>query len=126
MALKIEIDDKDFQKVLDQLSKQLDDIGKTALMEMADALLVIARLEVPHDSGRLSSTGNAFWDVDTSAVAFDTDYASYVHEGVRADGTHRIRNYQKGRKKKYLEDPLKMNLSKWLDVAQQSLNNALS
>lgn len=126
MALKIDIDDSDFQKVLNQLSKQLDEIGKTALMEMADALLALSRLEVPHDSGRLQTTGNAFWDVDTSAVAYDTDYASYVHEGVRADGSHRIRNYQKGRKKKYLEDPLKMNLSKWLDVAQQSLNNALS
>lgn len=126
MALKIEIDDKDFQKVLERLTKQLDDIGKNAMMDMADALLVLARLEVPHDVGRLSSTGNAFWDVDSSAVAFDTDYASYVHEGIRADGTHRIRNYQKGRKKKYLEDPLKMNLSKWLDVAQLSLNNALS
>lgn len=126
MALVIDIDDSDFQKTLDALTKQLDSIGRGALMEMADALLALARLEVPHDSGRLQLTGNAYWDGDSSAVAFDTDYASYVHEGIRADGTHRIRNYQKGRKKKYLEDPLKMNLSKWLDVAQLSLNNALS
>lgn len=126
MALRIEIDDKDFIKVLNQLEKRLDDMGKTALMEMADALLVLSRLEVPHDTGRLQSTGNAFWDVDSSAVSYDTDYASYVHEGMRADGTHVIRSYQKGRKKKYLEDPLKNNISKWLDVAQQSLNNALS
>lgn len=126
MALVIDIDDSDFQKTLDALTKQLDSIGRGALMEMADALLALARLEVPHDSGRLQTTGNAYWDGDSSAVAFDTDYASYVHEGIRADGTHRIRNYQKGRKKKYLEDPLKMNLSKWLDVAQLSLNNALS
>lgn len=126
MALKIDIDDSDFQKTLDALTKQLDSIGRGALMDMADALLTLARLEVPHDTGRLQTTGNAYWDGDSSAVAFDTDYASYVHEGIRADGTHRIRNYQKGRKKKFLEDPLKMNLSKWLDVAQQSLNNALS
>lgn len=126
MALVIDIDDSDFQKTLDALTKQLDSIGRGALMDMADALLALARLEVPHDSGRLQLTGNAYWDGDSSAVAFDTDYASYVHEGIRADGTHRIRNYQKGRKKKYLEDPLKMNLSKWLDVAQLSLNNALS
>lgn len=126
MALVIDIDDSDFQKTLDALTKQLDSIGRGALMDMADALLALARLEVPHDSGRLQLTGNAYWDGDSSAVAFDTDYASYVHEGIRADGTHRIRNYQKGRKKKYLEDPLKMNLSKWLDVAQLTLNNALS
>lgn len=126
MALVIDIDDSDFQKTLDALSKQLDSIGRGALMDMADALLTLARLEVPHDTGRLQLTGNAYWDVDSSAVAFDTDYASYVHEGIRADGTHRIRNYQKGRKKKFLEDPLKMNLSKWLDVAQLTLNNALS
>lgn len=126
MALVIDIDDSDFQKTLDALTKQLDNIGRGALMDMADALLVLARLEVPHDSGRLQTTGNAYWDGDSSAVAFDTDYASYVHEGIRADGTHKIRNYQKGRKKKFLEDPLKMNLTKWLDVAQLSLNNALS
>lgn len=126
MALVIDIDDSDFQKTLDALSKQLDSIGRGALMDMADALLALARLEVPHDTGRLQLTGNAYWDVDSSAVAFDTDYASYVHEGIRADGSHRILNYQKGRKKKFLEDPLKMNLSKWLDVAQLTLNNALS
>lgn len=123
--MRIDIDDDDFQKAMDKLTSMLDDIGKTALMEMADALLVLARLEVPHDTGRLQSSGNAFWDGDSSAVAFDTDYASYVHEGMRKDGTHVIRSYQKGRKKKFLEDPLKMNLTKWLDVAQQSLDNAL-
>lgn len=125
MALKIDIDDTDFKRTMDALTRALDDIGKSALMEMADALLVVSRLEVPHDTGRLQSTGNAFWDNDSSAVAYDTEYASYVHEGMRADGSHVIQYYQKGRKKKFLEQPLLQNLSKWLDVAQLSLNNAL-
>lgn len=33
-------------------------------------------------------------------------YAMYQHEGHRADGSHQIRTYHKGKKGKYLEDPM--------------------
>ncbi len=129
MALKIDIDDKDFQDLLNRLGKSFDDMGKRVLMEMADALLVISRMEVPHDTGNLSKMGNAYWDGDGSAVAYNTDYAAYMHEGFAKNSKTGklmvVRNYQKGRKKKYLEDPLKMNISKWTQIAEQELANLL-
>jgi len=125
MPIKIYIDDKDFIKVLDKIQKSIESVAKASLMEMADTLLVLARKEVPHDDGILEASGNAYWEGNTSAVAFDTEYASYQHEGMRRDGSHVIRHYQKGRKKKYLEDPLKMNISKWTEIAQRELDNNL-
>lgn len=128
MALKIEIDDKDFQKVLKNLEKRLDDISKSAQMEMADALLALSRLEVAVVSSGLINSSSSDWDEgDKSAfVAYNIEYASYNHEGIRRDGTRRIKVRSGGSKGKWLEDPLKMNLTKWIDTAQQSLNNALS
>ena len=125
MPIIITINDKDFAKVLDKVQKSIDTVAKTALMEMADTLLALARLEVPHRDGILEGSGNAYWEGNTSAVAFDTEYASYQHEGMRRDGSHVIRNYGRGRKKKYLEDPLKMNISKWTEIAQRELDNSL-
>lgn len=129
MALKIDIDDKDFQDMLNRLGKSFDDMGKRVLMEMADALLVLSRLEVPHDTGRLQSSGNAYWDGDGSAVAYDTDYAAYMHEGFAKNSkTGRlmvVQSYQKGRKKKYLEDPLKFNMTKWTQIAEEELAKLL-
>lgn len=128
MALKLDIDDKEFQKSMDKLTDMLDDIGKSAMMEMADALLALSRLEVAVvSSGLINSASSDFDPVDmTSFVAYNIEYASYNHEGIRRDGTRRIKVRSGGSKGKWLEDPLKMNLSKWTDIAQQSLNNALS
>ena len=128
MALKIDIDDEDFQKSMDKLTEMLDDIGKSALMEMADALLTLSRAEVAVVSSGLINSGSAGWDAvdNTSYVAYNIEYASYNHEGIRRDGTRRIKVRSGGSKGKWLEDPLKMNLSRWLETAQQSLNDALS
>lgn len=126
MALKIDIDDSGFNKVLDSLNSELGELSRRVLMEMADTLLVISRMEVPHDTGRLQSSASVFWDGETSGVSYSTEYAAYVHEGMRMDGSHVVQHYQKGRKKKFLEDPLKMNITKWTDIAQDALNNLLS
>lgn len=129
MALKITIDDKNFQDLMDRLSKSLDDLGKSTLMEMADALLVLSREEVPHDTGNLQKMGSAYWDGDGSAVAYNTEYAAYMHEGFAKNSKTGklmvVHNYQKGRKKKYLEDPLKMNISKWTQIAEAELAKLL-
>lgn len=125
MAKFVELDDKEFQGVLDNLEKSLDDIGNQAISDMADALLVLARMEVPVVSGTLTKSASANSE-EVGMVAFDTEYAAYVHEGMRKDGTHVIKNYSGGRKGKYLESPLLQNISKWTEIAQQALNAVLS
>lgn len=119
----IEIDDSDFQKLLDTIESGLEDMGKRALTEMADTLLELSRFEVPHDIGTLQSRGSVFTD-DGIGVAYNIEYAAYQHEG--GDGKRVIQHYQKGRKKKYLEDPLKLNISKWSQLAADELSRLIA
>lgn len=122
----VNFDDSDLQKGLDRLTKAIDKESSKALGEMADTLLLISREEVPHDEGTLQASGHTFMSSndEVANTAYNTPYAAFQHEG--GDGKRFIRHWQKGRKKKYLEDPLKMNLSKWLSIYQNRMQSMLS
>lgn len=119
----LNIDDSGFQKVLDRLQRGLEAMALRGKMEMADTLLALSRLEVPHDVGTLQKHGSVVPDGDEVYVAYNIEYAAFQHEG--GDGRRVIRHYQKGRKKKYLEDPLKLNLSKWMEMAAEELSKEI-
>lgn len=125
MANKWTLDDSDFQKLMDTLGKRADDLEKTVTLEMADSLLALARLEVPFDEGELNKSGNTDNDEEGAYTAFNIEYAAFQHEGVRADGTHRITFHGNGRKGKYLEEPLLLNLDKWLDIGRKGMEGIL-
>jgi len=112
-GFRVEFDTSDFNKGMDELDRKVDQWWREARERMADSLLLLSRLEVPHDTGFLQASGHVFYDLadDSWNVAYNTVYASYVHEGMRRNGSHVIQHYQKGRKKKYLEDPLKLNMT---------------
>lgn len=122
---KFDFDDSEVQKGLDKLARNFEDVEKRALLEMADTLLTLSRFEVPHDTGALQKSGSVFSDSQGTGVAYNIEYAAYQHEGVRKDGTHVINNYQKGRKGKYLEDPLKMNISQWEKIIKKVFEDYL-
>lgn len=115
------IDDKEFHKAL----KKIGTIKGTEWEDKAARqLLVLSRREVPFGpktkrshGGNLQKSGFVDRDKDGAFVAYTEEYAAYQHEGVRADGTFVVRNWTGGRKKKYLEDPLKQNLDKWRKMA---------
>lgn len=127
----VEFDTSSLMRGLDELEGELDKWMAEALEEMANTLLLLSTYEVPHDTGQLQSTGHIFPKFDEVVakqeinVAYDTEYAAYQHEGVRRDGTREIKQYQKGRKKKYLEDPLKMNMSRWSEKLNTVLKSKL-
>ena len=125
MSTSFEIDDSDYQKKLDQLSKDLDKMEKRMLSEMADTLLVYARMEVPFRESDLSGSGHTGEDAEGTYVVFNIEYASYQHEGVRRDGTRRVLFHNDGRKSKYLEDPMKLNMPKWEQIASDMLSSIL-
>lgn len=124
-SFKIILDTSDMDKKLERLKSDLNAMERRALQEMADTILTLARAEVPHDEGTLANSGDAYVEGDFGIVAFNTKYAAYQHEGMRKDGTHVVRRYKSGRKKKYLEDPLKNNLTKLGEVAREQLANIL-
>jgi len=121
----ITFDTTDFEQGLDTLEGSFDNLEKVAVMEMADTLLLLSREEVPLDTGRLSGSGFTKPVGNEGWVIYNTEYASYQHEGMRRDGTHVVMHYQGGRKKKYLEDPMKNNVSKWEKIAVNKLEETL-
>ncbi len=108
--IKVKVDVSDFIGMIEKIEKKVDSISMKALMEMGDMLLNLSSHEVPHDTGALQSSGNVQpIRNDTVQVGYHTPYAARLHE-------HPEYHFQKGRKAKYLEDPLKHNLTRWLAV----------
>jgi len=110
----VKIDSSSFMKVIDDISKKVDSINLDALMEMGDTLLNLSSKEVPHDTGALQATGVVERGSDEVIVGYHTPYAARLHE-------HPEYKFKKGRKGKFLEDPLKQNLTKWLQVYADQL-----
>lgn len=117
----IEWKDDNLQVVYSKIGGGIDGISMQAAKDMADTLLILSRYEVPHDEGTLQSSGHTEPDVDGWLTVYNTVYAAFQHEGRRKDGSHIIRHYQKGRKGKYLEDPLKQNTTKWQEIAKRKM-----
>lgn len=83
-------------------------VEKAALQGINDVASEVLRLgtfEVPHDKGILQASGHVEPVSDSEViVGYNTVYAARLHE-------HPEYRFQKGRKGKYLEDPIKNNLS---------------
>lgn len=88
-------------------------------------LLRLSRFVVPFRGGRLSQSGFFRKEGQYWITGYDTKYAMYQHEGMRRDGSRIVRNWSNGRKSKYLENPLKENISTWNKVANQVLMQEL-
>jgi hypothetical protein len=111
----VKFDFSEFEKVLDDLSRQVDRFSDKAIQEMGDELLRVSAFEVPHDIGILSQTGRSeLVRKGVVEVGYHTPYAARLHE-------HPEYKFKKGRKGKFLEDPLKRNLIRWLQVYADSL-----
>ena len=118
--LEIKFDTSGFDKVIERIKKNLDRFNMKALTEMGDELLRLSVAEVPHDTGALQASGNVdnTSEPEVVIVGFHTPYAARLHE-------HPEYKFQKGRKGKYLEDPLKHNLNKWLQVYAKGLEGLI-
>jgi hypothetical protein len=91
----------------------------------AGELLRLSRFVVPFASGRLSQSGFFRREGQYWITGYNTKYAMYQHEGMRRDGTRIVRNWRNGRKNKYLENPLKENISTWNKIAKEVLASEL-
>jgi hypothetical protein len=116
--LEVKWDTSEFDKMIKELEGEVPKVEKRALMEMGDELLRLSSREVPHDTGFLQSTGVSQPSGKDWEVGYHTRYAARLHE-------HPEYKFQKGRKGKYLEDPLKNNMSKWIKVYQEEISRML-
>ncbi len=152
--------DRDFFRGLDLMDRRVEvgvkrGIGKAALQLMDDAINQAPR--IPHDEGTLQGSASVFVgnkltgvapnaggqptpaltynppngvDEFVGTVGFNTPYAAYQHEGVRADGTHPVdpANYtrQDGRGPKYLETPMAENGEDYRDLWGLEIKRELS
>jgi len=101
--VKIELDVSDFLRSIDTKLPAFIKASDKAEDEIADEVLRLSGHEVPKDEGVLEGTGVADRDSQGAYVGYNTPYAARLHE-------HPEYNFQKGRKGKYLEDPIKENL----------------
>lgn len=88
---------------LARLKAKLPEATLDSNQAVADEVLRLSQLEVPHDEGTLQNSGAVETLPNGDVVlGYHTNYAARLHE-------HPEYNFQKGRKGKYLEDPIRDN-----------------
>lgn len=101
--VSIDFDVTDFLRSIDKTLPAFIKASEKAEDEIADEALRLSQHEVPKDEGVLEGTGVSDRDKQGAYFGYNTPYAAKLHE-------HPEFNYQKGRKGKYMEDPIKQNL----------------
>lgn len=95
-------DTTSFLRGVENLIKRVQAGSKEAKSIVADEVLRLSQFEVPHDKGLLQNSGHVEPDGEDFIVGYNKVYAARLHE-------HPEYKFQKGRKGKYLEDPIKYN-----------------
>ena len=91
--------------VLDKLIAKLPDAQAGSTEAVADEVMRLTQIEVPHDEGTLQNSGAVEPQPNGDTVlGYHTRYAARLHE-------HPEYRFQKGRKGKYIEDPIQNNAS---------------
>lgn len=97
--------DVNSKAVISNLESLLAKVGPAtlkALEDTADEALRLSQFEVPHDEGTLQNSGTVEIVGDGVVMGYHTPYAARLHE-------HPEYRFQKGRKGKYIDDPLRRN-----------------
>lgn len=106
---------KPFTDVLKELNKRIDPAKQKAEKMVGDEILRLSNKEVPFDIGTLANSGRVDVFPNKVEVGYHTRYAHRLHE-------HPEYNFQNGRKGKYLEDPIKNNLSRLEKIVGTTLS----
>lgn len=103
--------------------QKLDNVVKISMwhgiLDVANEVLRLSQFEVPHDTGRLQNSGHVEPRyMQHAMVGYNTVYAARLHENPQY-------RFNKGRKGKYLEDPIKNNLDVFKLYYTDKLKEAL-
>lgn len=103
MAINIIFNTKEFDNGIENLKQKVLLQNRKALREIGNEILRLSTFEVPHDKGLLQASGHLEMGKEEALVGYNKVYAARLHENPQF-------RFQKGRKGKYLEDPIKNNL----------------
>lgn len=102
--MSVTVDSSSFDKGIKRFDMAVKKATQSGCEAVGGEILRLSAFEVPHDTGMLQNTGVVEPDREGAIVGYNKIYAARLHE-------HPEYNFQKGRKGKYLEDPIKHNLS---------------
>jgi phage gpG-like protein len=97
------------QRMGDVTKAIIHEARNNALQDLGEKIGEISANKVPLDEGILRSTFTVQKSTTGKLVGYNTEYAAYQHQGVRADGTHIILNRPGGGESFYLTGPVKQN-----------------
>lgn len=97
-----EVNTKGVITQLKNFDRKIKDSVPKALYDTGFELMRLSQKQVPHDEGTLQNSGVVEPVRNDVVVGYHTKYAARLHE-------HPEYRFQKGRKGKYLEDPIRDN-----------------
>jgi hypothetical protein len=100
--IDLQIDTVKFVASLKALVHDTEKNARFSALDIGNEVLRLSQQEVPHDEGTLQNSGTVEQDGDNVIVGYHTEYAARLHE-------HPEYKFKKGRKGKYLEDPITRN-----------------
>lgn len=129
----IEFDDTDFQKRLEKLTSTVDKEAVKNMELLGNEILRLSVKEVPihtvpgEPGGALQNSSFVEPGNGEVIIGYNMAYAAYQHEGRRKDGSHVVTQYTNPRSKpKFLEDPIKNNITMWGKLFLELMRNTLS
>lgn len=117
--MSITVDSRDFKRKLAIFEANVKSGVPKALMDVGFEIMRLSQREVPHDTGHLQNTGSVVASGNAAIVGYHTPYAARLHE-------HPEYRFQKGRKGKYLSDPIFNNFNKLNITFGQSFEAKIS
>lgn len=96
------VDVSQFTASIKRLGTSAKSSSQKSILSIGYEIMRLSQQEVPHDKGTLQNSGNVQQIGEDVVVGYHTPYAARLHE-------HPEYKFQKGRKGKYLEDPITRN-----------------
>ena len=119
--MAVTFDVSGFNAGVKKLQGSMKDASNNALFGIGGEILRLSGFEVPHDKGLLQASGSVekdYSDQDAYIVGYNKVYAARLHE-------HPEYRFQKNRKGKYLEDPIKNNVEVFIRFYQNAIKGIL-
>jgi len=100
--MKVTVDASSFSARLRKLRGDAKDASQFSLYDIGLEIMRLSQKEVPHDKGTLQNSGAVEEISGDVVVGYHTPYAARLHE-------HPEYRFKKGRKAKFLTDPIERN-----------------